>query len=147
MQPPFDLHSHVAIVTGANHGIAAAAARTLARLPAPAAGDIFLDLEGDPLARDGGRDYLFGLALGDGVLLSIARIERTRIPRSGGVRGHHRSDPPIVGRRSGNARVSTRSLRAGCSEARHREQELRLLWTAKFSRSRLEDRAGKSVHH
>ena len=37
----------------------------LARLPAPAAGDIFLDLEGDPFARDGGREYLFGLASGD----------------------------------------------------------------------------------
>ncbi len=33
----------------------------LARLPAPSPGDIFLDLEGDPFARDGGREYLFGL--------------------------------------------------------------------------------------
>ncbi len=33
----------------------------LARLPLPARGDIFLDLEGDPFARDGGREYLFGL--------------------------------------------------------------------------------------
>lgn len=32
----------------------------LARLPAPSDGDIFLDLEGDPFARDGGREYLFG---------------------------------------------------------------------------------------
>ncbi|HSA56393.1 MAG TPA: TM0106 family RecB-like putative nuclease, partial [Gemmatimonadaceae bacterium] len=31
------------------------------RLPAPSPGDIFLDLEGDPLAVDGGREYLFGL--------------------------------------------------------------------------------------
>src|SRR5207245_9744796 len=30
MQPPFDLQGHVAIVTGANHGSGAAAARTLA---------------------------------------------------------------------------------------------------------------------
>lgn len=29
-QPPFDLHGHVAIVTGANHGIGAATARTFA---------------------------------------------------------------------------------------------------------------------
>jgi uncharacterized protein len=32
----------------------------LARLPPPAPGDIFLDLEGDPFARDGGREFLFG---------------------------------------------------------------------------------------
>ncbi len=35
----------------------------LVRLPAPSAGDIFLDLEGDPFARDGGREYLFGLTV------------------------------------------------------------------------------------
>jgi uncharacterized protein len=33
----------------------------LARLPAPSRGDLFLDLEGDPFAREGGREYLFGL--------------------------------------------------------------------------------------
>jgi uncharacterized protein len=33
----------------------------LCRLPAPSAGDLFLDLEGDPFAREGGREYLFGL--------------------------------------------------------------------------------------
>lgn len=32
----------------------------LARLPLPSPGDVFLDLEGDPFARDGGREYLFG---------------------------------------------------------------------------------------
>lgn len=32
-----------------------------ARLPVPSPGDQFLDLEGDPFARDGGREYLFGL--------------------------------------------------------------------------------------
>jgi uncharacterized protein len=32
-----------------------------ARLSAPSPGDVFLDLEGDPFARDGGREYLFGL--------------------------------------------------------------------------------------
>jgi uncharacterized protein len=35
----------------------------LSRLPAPSPGDIFLDLEGDPFARDGGREYLFGLVV------------------------------------------------------------------------------------
>ncbi len=39
----------------------------LARLPAPSAGDVFLDLEGDPFARAGGREYLFGwVTLGPG---------------------------------------------------------------------------------
>lgn len=33
----------------------------LCRLPAPSPGDLFLDLEGDPFARDGGREYLFGM--------------------------------------------------------------------------------------
>jgi uncharacterized protein len=32
------------------------------RLPAPSLGDIFLDLEGDPFAGDGGLEYLFGFA-------------------------------------------------------------------------------------
>lgn len=36
----------------------------LARLPAPSPGDVFLDLEGDPFARDGGREYLFGVLIG-----------------------------------------------------------------------------------
>lgn len=35
----------------------------LARLPEPSPGDVFLDLEGDPFARDGGREYLFGLVI------------------------------------------------------------------------------------
>ena len=33
----------------------------LFRLPAPSAGDIFLDLEGDPFVGDGGLEYLFGV--------------------------------------------------------------------------------------
>jgi len=36
--------------------------RGLARLPAPSAGDVFLDLEGDPYVADGGLEYLFGHA-------------------------------------------------------------------------------------
>ena len=32
----------------------------LARLPAPSAGDVFFDLEGDPFCGDGGLEYLFG---------------------------------------------------------------------------------------
>lgn len=31
------------------------------RMPAPSPGDVFLDLEGDSFAREGGREYLFGL--------------------------------------------------------------------------------------
>ncbi len=35
------------------------------KLPAPADGDVFLDLEGDSFACEGGREYLFGFALTD----------------------------------------------------------------------------------
>jgi predicted RecB family nuclease len=34
----------------------------LSRLPAPSAGDVFFDLEGDPFIEDGGLEYLFGFA-------------------------------------------------------------------------------------
>jgi predicted RecB family nuclease len=40
--------------------------RGLARLPEPSLGDVFLDLEGDPFAGDGGREYLFGYIVVDG---------------------------------------------------------------------------------
>jgi predicted RecB family nuclease len=33
----------------------------LCRLPEPSPGDVFLDLEGDPYATEGGREYLFGV--------------------------------------------------------------------------------------
>ena len=36
----------------------------LARLPEPSPGDVFLDLEGARFARDGGREYLFGICNG-----------------------------------------------------------------------------------
>ncbi|MGE0816250.1 MAG: TM0106 family RecB-like putative nuclease [Vicinamibacterales bacterium] len=38
----------------------------LCRLPAPSPGDLFLDLEGAAFARDGGREYLFGLWSAEG---------------------------------------------------------------------------------
>ena len=38
-----------------------AAGQGLTRLPTPTSGDLFLDLEGDNIAIDGGREYLFGL--------------------------------------------------------------------------------------
>lgn len=37
--------------------------RGLARLPEPSVGDVFLDLEGDHFAREGGREYLFGITV------------------------------------------------------------------------------------
>jgi uncharacterized protein len=37
------------------------AEHSLTRLPKPSSGDVFVDLEGDPFARDGGREYLFGV--------------------------------------------------------------------------------------
>ena len=39
-----------------------AADRGLALLPAPSAGDVFFDIEGDPFALDGGLEYLLGWA-------------------------------------------------------------------------------------
>src|SRR6478672_3143934 len=40
--------------------------RGLCRLPEPTAGDLFVDLEGDPMATEGGREYLCGVARVDG---------------------------------------------------------------------------------
>lgn len=37
----------------------------LTRLPDPSVGDVFLDLEGDPFAGKGGREYLFGLIVAE----------------------------------------------------------------------------------
>ncbi|MDQ6886846.1 MAG: TM0106 family RecB-like putative nuclease [Gemmatimonadota bacterium] len=37
----------------------------LSRLPEPSPGDVFLDLEGDPYACEGGREYLFGVVTVD----------------------------------------------------------------------------------
>src|SRR5262249_36196062 len=37
--------------------------RGLALLPEPSDGDVFLDLEGDHFAREGGREYLFGMTI------------------------------------------------------------------------------------
>jgi uncharacterized protein len=45
---------HEVLPVGPEHGFL--------RLPEPARGDLFLDLEGDRLALDGGREYLFGLS-------------------------------------------------------------------------------------
>ena len=42
------------------------AERGLAALPAPAAGDVFFDIEGDAFAGDGGLEYLFGTVDRDG---------------------------------------------------------------------------------
>ncbi|HVE34103.1 MAG TPA: TM0106 family RecB-like putative nuclease [Gemmatimonadaceae bacterium] len=40
--------------------------RGLCRLPEPTPGDLFVDLEGDPMAAEGGREYLFGVVRTDG---------------------------------------------------------------------------------
>jgi uncharacterized protein len=45
--------------------------RGLGILPPPDAGDLFLDLEGDPYAADDGIDYLFGLLETDGAFTAI----------------------------------------------------------------------------
>ena len=38
----------------------------LCRLPEPSPGDLFIDLEGDPFAAEGGREYLFGVVRANG---------------------------------------------------------------------------------
>ena len=45
------------------------------RLPSPSDGDIFLDFEGDPFVADGGREYLFGIAVAEdnGTLRYLSR--------------------------------------------------------------------------
>jgi uncharacterized protein len=40
--------------------------RGFARLPKPSAGDVFFDMEGDPLFDENGLEYLFGLVTADG---------------------------------------------------------------------------------
>lgn len=52
----------------------------LATLPEPSAGDIFLDLEGDPFAGEGGLEYLFGYTYtdADGHPVSVADWALTR---------------------------------------------------------------------
>ena len=44
--------------------------RGFCRLPEPTPGDLFLDLEGDPFAAEGGREYLFGFYTADGRYLA-----------------------------------------------------------------------------
>ena len=46
--------------------LAVESAKGLCRLPEPSPGDLFLDLEGDPFAAEGGREYLWGLVAADG---------------------------------------------------------------------------------
>lgn len=52
----------------------------LATLPEPSAGDVFLDLEGDPFAGEGGLEYLFGYAYAgtDGKPVNVADWALTR---------------------------------------------------------------------
>ena len=54
----------------------------LCRLPEPSPGDVFLDLEGDLFAAEGGREYLFGVVTiqpnGKPGLPKLLGIQRTR---------------------------------------------------------------------
>jgi predicted RecB family nuclease len=56
-KPLFNLRPPEPVVVGA----APEPPRGLSRLPAPSPGDVFLDLEGDMFADEGGREYLFGI--------------------------------------------------------------------------------------
>jgi uncharacterized protein len=65
------------------------AGKGLGRLPEPSPGDVFLDLEGDSFAREGGREYLFGVVTIDPAGAPVYRAfwaltdqeERRRGPR------------------------------------------------------------------
>lgn len=57
----------------------------LGRLPEPSPGDLFLDLEGDPHAVEGGREYLFGL-------VSIASDGTPRYEAYWGLNAHEERD-------------------------------------------------------
>src|SRR5579871_6244009 len=53
----------------------------LLRLPAPSAGDIFLDFEGDPFVGEGGLEYLFGIITTEGgnrVYQSRSALDRSQ---------------------------------------------------------------------
>ena len=90
----------------------------LARLPEPSPGDLFLDLEGARFARDGGREYLFGLWAGgaseageaDGGWAFTDDEERAAFEAT------IDAIMAAVVRRSGPARLSLRPLRADRAE-------------------------------
>jgi len=58
--------------------------RGFAALPAPCAGDVFLDLEGDPYAAEGGLEYLFGVRGSDRRRNGLPPVlgPQTALPRS-----------------------------------------------------------------
>jgi uncharacterized protein len=87
--------------------------RGLLRLPEPSPGDIFLDLEGDPYAREKGREYLFGVVTLEKCRAAVSRLLGLRRPRGAarvrGGDGPHRTALDGV---RGDARLSLRALRA-----------------------------------
>ncbi len=89
-------------------------------LPAPSPGDLFLDLEGDPYALDGGLEYLFGLVeSGRRRTGSTTRSGRTLVPRNVR-RSKRRSTSSSSGASiSGHARLPLRPVRAVRLPAAH----------------------------
>jgi len=76
--------------------------RGFARLPRPSDGDVFFDMEGDPLFADGGLEYLFGFVTTDGGKHEFAAIWGARPSRgergAGAVRRlRHRAPTALLG--------------------------------------------------
>ena len=80
----------------------------LAMLPAPSKHDVFLDLEGDRLAADGGRDYLFGYVRPDQPYVPIWASTPDR--GAPGVREPRRPVARGALRRHGHAYLSLRRV-------------------------------------
>ena len=84
------------------------------RLPTPSPGDVFLDVEGDPFARAGGREYLFGFVsvTPDGTTTARAFWACSDAEERVGFEAVVDEILPRLGRESRDARVPLRTLRA-----------------------------------
>ena len=72
----------------------------LARLPEPSAGDVFLDLEGDPFVEEGGLEYLFGYVYAeeDGTRDVLWRVGSHRADERASLRAVRRLRDGALGR-------------------------------------------------
>ena len=140
-----------------------------ARLPAPSPGDVFLDLEGDPFARDGGREYLFGFVTvaPDGTTSACAfwassdseeraafeavvdEILQSWAANSGMHVYHYAPYEPaafkrLMGRYATREAEVDRMLRAGCSSTSTPSSSTRCAPASNGTRSRISNRSTAS---